>query len=264
MPDMKRPTIAASLACSMLLIVVTTVGAATIRGTAGNDTIRGGAVADKLDGKGGNDKLYGAAGNDVLLGGAGNDLLVGGPGADRLTCGAGRDTARGDARDRIGADCEVVKGIPTTPPPPPAPPAPPPPPPPPPASPVTTGPYKGQINQGHFLFFEVAGDRTVRDWRTNEIPEECEGGGILRGGFWAVYPIPVAIDNSGNFLIDWGGELNGGEGFTGPIKFHVTIAGKIDGSSAAGTVRSSSDFTYEGEHYVCNSGQLPWAATDTP
>ena len=129
---------------------------------------------------------------------------------------------------------------------------------------MTTGPYKGQINQGNFLFFDVAGDRTVRNWRTNEIPEECEGGGILRGGFWAVYPNPVPIDNSGNFLIDWNGELDGGEGFTGPVKFRVTIAGKIDGSSVTGTVRSSSDFTYEGEHYVCNSGQLPWAAAHTP
>jgi RTX calcium-binding nonapeptide repeat (4 copies) len=262
MTNTKRSTLAASLACIALLVVTATVGAATIKGTAGKDTLRGGAAADKLDGRGGNDKLYGAAGNDVLVGGAGNDLLVGGPGADRLNCGAGKDTARGDARDKVGADCEVVRGVPTTPPSPP--PAPPPPSPPPPATPVTTGPYKGQINQGNFLFFDVGGDRTVRDWRTNEIPEECEGGGILRGGFWAVYANPVPIDSSGNFLIDWNGEPNGGEGFTGPIKFRVTIAGKIDGSAATGTVRSSSDFTYEGEHYVCNSGQLPWAAAYTP
>jgi hypothetical protein len=256
-------TLAASLACSGVLVVAATVGATTIKGTAGNDTLRGGAAADRLDGKGGNDKLHGAAGNDVLVGGTGNDLLVGGAGADRLNCGAGKDTARGDALDRVGADCEVVRGVPTTPPSPPPAPPPPSPQPPPPASPVTTGPYKGQINQGNFLFFDVAGDRTVRNWRTNEIPEECEGGGILRGGFWAVYPNPAPIDSSGSFLIDWNGELDGGEGFTGPVKFRVTIVGKIDGSAATGTVRSSSDFTFEGEHYVCNSGQLPWAAVHT-
>ena len=95
------------------LLAVATVGAATITGTAGDDTLRGGAAADTLSGKGGNDKLYGAAGNDVIIGGRGNDLLVGGPGADEMSCGAGRDTARGDARDTIAADCEVVKGIPT-------------------------------------------------------------------------------------------------------------------------------------------------------
>ena len=117
MNGMKRSTVAASLASVALMVVTATVGAATIRGTAGNDTLRGGAKADRLDGKGGNDKLYGAAGSDVLLGGAGNDLLVGGPGADKLTCGPGQDTARGDAQDRIGADCEIVKGVPSTAPP---------------------------------------------------------------------------------------------------------------------------------------------------
>ena len=112
------------------------------------------------------------------------------------------------------------------------------------------------------MYFEVGGDRTVSNWRTNEIPEECANGGILRGGFWAVYPNPVPIDDNGNFLIDWDGTLTG-EGFDGPVKFHVRIAGRIDGSNATGTVRSSSDFTYQGEHFVCNSGELRWDATRT-
>ena len=120
----RRTSLVASLVCSALLIATATVGAATITGTAANDTLRGGVKADKLNGKAGNDKLYGAAGNDVLSGGAGNDLLVGGPGADTLSCGPGTDTARGDARDKVRKDCEVVKGIPTTPPPPPPPPPP--------------------------------------------------------------------------------------------------------------------------------------------
>ena len=111
----RRSTITASLACVALLVATATVGAATINGTAGNDTLRGGAAADKLTGKAGNDKLFGGGGNDVLAGGGGNDLLVGGPGADKLSCGAGQDTARGDAKDKIATDCEVVKGVPTAP-----------------------------------------------------------------------------------------------------------------------------------------------------
>ena len=113
----RRSTITASLACFALLVATATVGAATISGTAGNDTLRGGAAADKLTGKAGNDKLFGGGGNDVLAGGGGNDLLVGGPGADKLSCGAGQDTARGDAKDKIAADCEVVKGVPAADPP---------------------------------------------------------------------------------------------------------------------------------------------------
>lgn len=255
----RRTSLVASLICGALLIATATVGAANITGTAGNDTLKGGPKADKLTGKGGNDKLYGAAGNDILAGGPGNDLLVGGAGADKLSCGAGRDTARGDAQDKVSKDCEVVTGVPK--PQPPAPPAPPPPPPPPPVA-VSTGPYQGQINQSNFMYFDVAQDRTVNNWRTNEIPEECEGGGVLRGGFWAVYPIPAPIANDGSFLIDWQGTLTG-EGFDGPVMFQVTIAGRIDGSSASGTVRSSSEFTYEGEHFKCASGELRWEASRT-
>ncbi len=257
----KRTSLVVSLLCGALLVTVATVGAATIKGTAGNDTLRGGAAADKLDGKGGNDKLYGAAGNDALVGGPGNDLLVGGAGADRLACGAGRDTARGDANDKIAKDCEVVTGVPK--PSPPAPPAPPAPPPPPPPVAVTAGPYQGQINQSNFLYFDVLSSRAVSNWRTNEIPETCQNGAILRGGFWAVYPQPVPIANDGTFLIDWEGKLEPGGDFNGPVTFRVTIAGRIEGSNATGTVRSSSDFTFDGERYICNSGELRWEARHT-
>jgi hypothetical protein len=243
-------------ACAALLIATATVGAAVVTGTAGNDTLRGTAKADKLSGRGGNDKLFGGPGNDILNGGAGNDILNGGPGADRLVCGPGDDTARGDASDKIAKDCETVKGVPA-----PAPP-PPPPPPPPTVTPVTSGPFQGQINHGNFLYFEVGGDRTVSNWRTNEIPEECEGGGTLRGGFWAVYPNPVTIDDDGDFVIDYVGQL-GPEGDFGGVTFHVVINGKINGPSATGSVRSSSDFTYKGERYVCNSGALTWEASRT-
>src|SRR5439155_11987971 len=65
---------------------------------------------DKLIGLGGNDTLYGKAGNDTLVGGAGNDTLVGGAGADELQCGSGRDVAIADAKDRVLADCERVRG----------------------------------------------------------------------------------------------------------------------------------------------------------
>jgi hypothetical protein len=93
-------------------IAVTAAGAGTIRGTPRNDTLRGTIAADKLYGNGGNDKLYGLAGNDYLSGGLGNDVLSGGPGVDVLACGPGRDIAVADARDKIGADCETVQGVP--------------------------------------------------------------------------------------------------------------------------------------------------------
>jgi RTX calcium-binding nonapeptide repeat (4 copies)/Alpha/beta hydrolase family len=104
--------------------------AATITGGPRNDTLRGTPRDDKLYGRGGDDRLFGLAGNDLLVGGPGNDVLTGGPGSDllvggpgndvltggpgsdRLSCGRGRDTAIADAKDRVGSDCESVKGIP--------------------------------------------------------------------------------------------------------------------------------------------------------
>jgi lysophospholipase L1-like esterase len=81
-------------------------------GVAWAGTINGTPRADALRGTPGADKLYGKAGNDRLFGYAGNDLLVGGAGADLLACGTGRDVAIADGKDRVGKDCEVVRGRP--------------------------------------------------------------------------------------------------------------------------------------------------------
>ena len=104
-------TFTVGIALTVLALMASTSSlAATIVGTAKNDVIRGTARADKLYGKAGNDKLYGLGGNDVLVGGAGNDTLVGGAGADTLQCGPGRDVAIADAKDKVSADCETVRG----------------------------------------------------------------------------------------------------------------------------------------------------------
>jgi len=113
---MKRNRIKESVGLAVLLATLATIVsasavAANIGGTAKNDTLRGTTKADKLYGKAGNDKLYGLAGDDYLNGGGGNDLLVGGPGADTIVCGPGTDTAVADSADKIGADCENVKGL---------------------------------------------------------------------------------------------------------------------------------------------------------
>jgi Calx-beta domain/RTX calcium-binding nonapeptide repeat (4 copies) len=99
-----------TLLTGVALLLSTSALAATIVGTRKNDVVRGTREADKLYGLGGNDTLYGRAGNDTLVGGAGNDTLVGGAGADKLECGLGRDVAIVDAKDRVSADCERVRG----------------------------------------------------------------------------------------------------------------------------------------------------------
>jgi len=254
----RRSTISASIVCMALLVATATVGAATINGTAGNDTLRGGAAADKLNGRAGNDKLFGGAGNDALVGGGGNDVLVGGPGADRLSCGAGTDTARGDAKDTIAGDCEKVTGVPATPPVPPAPPAPPPAPP---VSPVTAGSWKGQTQNGNFVFFTVTPTRTVTSFRVNDLPDPCEPGGTISGGEdFGDSTFTIGTDGtfaaegrwdgsnvSGDFeLTHWDGRITGG--FGSP-------------TSATGTVLMNYEFNYQGTHFRCSSGTVNWTAS---
>jgi hypothetical protein len=244
-----------------VLVVAATGGAANVTGTAGNDTLRGSAKGDVLSGKGGNDKLYGLAGNDSLVGGAGNDVLVGGPGADRLACGAGRDTARGDARDKIAKDCEIVKGVPQPgpPPPPPPPPGPPPPPPPPPAAPVTAGSYKGLL-EGNFVFFEVGADRTISGFRSNYIREDCDQGGYVYGTVdWGPRKYPIADDGTFRF----GGTATGTVAGS-PATFVDEVSGRFDGTNVTGTVTMSSEFDLDGTHYKCSSGARTYTASLQP
>ena len=281
----RRALLIAMLAGSSLLLVTATVGAATIRGSAGNDTLRGSARADKLFGLGGNDKLYGGAGNDVLVGGAGNDLLVGGPGVDTLSCGPGRDTASADAKDKVGKDCEVVKGIAVTPPPPPASacsngkdddgdgkvdypadpgctsasdtdetdPAPPP-------VAVVAGKYRGLI-EGNFLFFDVTSARAVTGFRSNYIREDCNGGVYIYGTVdWGSSVFPIANDGTFSATARSTGTVD-----NLPATFTDSLTGRFDGSNnVTGTYTASAEFDYQGTHYTCTSGQKTWTASLLP
>jgi hypothetical protein len=259
-----RPTPGAALAV-VALLVAAAAGAATITGTAGNDTLRGSSTADRLAGKGGDDRLYGAAGNDVLVGGAGNDLLVGGPGADRLSCGAGRDIARGDARDRIAADCEVVKGVPT----PPAPPAY--------GGPITAGSYQGRTENGNLAFLIVRADRTFTGWMVvDDLPNDC---GYAPGGDWFV-DATFRVGDDGAFEAVRSGGSEYGRGAWNilyergqVVDWTFRVAGRFESAtSASGTI--AMDYELEqreapGEedgivHVHCHTGPVGWSATLRP
>jgi Ca2+-binding RTX toxin-like protein len=103
-----RLAVAAAGVAIVAMLAAGAAWAGTIIGTPKGDVLRGSPRMDKIYGKTGDDRLYGYAGND---------LLVGGPGADLLACGAGRDIAIADKTDRVGRDCEVVRGLPKPPPP---------------------------------------------------------------------------------------------------------------------------------------------------
>jgi hypothetical protein len=229
----------------------------TINGTPKNDVLRGTPGADTINGKAGNDKLYGNAGNDTLAGGGGNDMLVGGPGSDRLRCGAGRDTASADARDVVGSDCEVVKGIPATEPPPTQPP--PTSPPPPPAPTAKPGHYCGFTNQGKSICFDVAGTSAASFTTTSDL--DC-GIGILQDielSFTGSAPIQPDL----SFTFSYSGPLGTDSG--SPISNVTTsysVIGKLDtAGNATGTLSVASfAFDYQGTRYNCAAAGYGWQA----
>lgn len=89
-----------------------------VSGTRKKNVLKGGPGDDELQGRGGDDKLLGGPGDDTIIGGGGSDVLRGHGGDDTLVsrdrspdivfCGRGFDTARVDALDTVGRDCERV------------------------------------------------------------------------------------------------------------------------------------------------------------
>ena len=105
-------------------------------GGKGDDVIDGQGGPDRLEGEEGDDRIYGGFDDDHLVGGKGDDLLDGNTGADhfegeggddyidamynerqssqpvvdQIDCGPGDDTVKANTYDRIGRDCEVIKG----------------------------------------------------------------------------------------------------------------------------------------------------------
>ncbi len=102
-------------------------------GMGGDDTLTGSDDDETIDGGAGDDDIRGGYGNDTITGGPGRDKLLGdrdarcnelacdiSPGsasdtidavdgeADAVSCGPGNDTAKVDAVDTVGTDCETV------------------------------------------------------------------------------------------------------------------------------------------------------------
>jgi hypothetical protein len=91
-------------------VIVAGPGPQLLEGTPGGDSIYGGHGADTLLGRAGPDRLSGGPGPDSIHGGPGADRLFGRDrNSDSLHCGPGRDVALADRRDRVFADCEVVR-----------------------------------------------------------------------------------------------------------------------------------------------------------
>ena len=207
-------------------------------GGPGNDVLVGGPGADTLVGGPGGDTLVGGPGADTLVGGPGADRLVGGPGADRLVGGPGRDVAHADVRDRVAADCEVVRGLPREPPP-----------------PARPGTYCGATGQGMSLCLEV-GNRTF-GLVVARIRLDLQAGCEPRRQLAFTYDLATQarIGPSGAFAST--------VTFPG-LDARVEGAFGTPTTSATGTLRIRAEATRAGVDYVCDTGVVSWDAVTPP
>jgi hypothetical protein len=223
-------------------------------GSARNDVLRGTPRADILDGRGGNDRLFGLAGNDVLSGGPGRDLLVGGPGKDRLRCGPGKDIARADNNDKVGSDCEVLKGLPS--------PEPPPTPPtqtnPPPMPHARPGRYCGLTNQGKSICVTVASNSGRVTTYSLGAEVDC-GTAMATFSFGTTGPGPIQSDLTFSRSAD---EELPDRTFVKNITVSWEIRGRFDteGNVAGTFFLKRASFDTSGTHLSCTSTSTAWKA----
>jgi hypothetical protein len=211
-----------------LVLAVSPTLAATIVGSGRADTLRGTPRADRL---------YGKGGKDTLVGRGGNDLLVGGAGADRLLCGPGRDVARADSSDKVGRDCEVVKGLV-------------------PSLPTTSGTYCGVTSQDMSICLDVEvsglGVQIVSGIRLT-VQTSCDP------------PRQAAF----NYKLMTRAALQRDRAFGSSVSFaglSAVVEGSFEASktSASGTLRVRAQENRSGVMYECDSGDVAWAAETPP
>lgn len=224
-----------------------------IVGSARNDVLKGTPRSDILVGHGGNDRLFGLAGDDVLSGGPGRDLLVGGPGKDQLRCGRGKDIARVDRKDKVGSDCEVVKGLPSAePPPPPAqtnPPS---------TAHVLPGRYCGLTNQGKSVCITVASNPARVTTYSLSAEVDC---GTAMATFSFATSGPGRIQSDLTFSRSADEEL-ADRTFVKRITVAWEISGRFDtGGNVAGTFfLKRASFDTNGTRLNCASTPTVWKA----
>jgi hypothetical protein len=127
--------------------------------------------------------------------------------------------------------------------------------------PISTGSWKGQMSSGDFMYFEVGGDRTMNDFRINDVRENCDLGGYFEGSlaFDPTVKWPVAADGTSGSTATWqGSDQEGDIDFTYEM---YNVVAHFNGSSASGTFQLQDHFTYQGYNFSCDTTVLTWTAT---
>jgi len=125
---------------------------------------------------------------------------------------------------------------------------------------VTPGNYVG--TQGNYVYITVLPNRTVTGFRTNSLTENCSPGGYIQGAVdWGTKnSYPIANDGSFNASAVWSGsDVNGDVEFTNE-SWQVTGLFSTP-TTVSGTFILSDELNYQGTHFKCSTGTIPWSAT---
>jgi len=128
------------------------------------------------------------------------------------------------------------------------------------AAPVAAGYWQGATNEGEYVFFTVGGDRSVTDFRANNISLNCGGGDeFLSPTTWGTSVFPVATDGTFGAQNDWtGSEVDGDVTLTAQS---WKLSGIFDAATTMhGTIFLTAALTYQGANYVCTAN-LTYTAT---
>jgi hypothetical protein len=133
--------------------------------------------------------------------------------------------------------------------------------PPPPPPPFQSGHYAGKTSQNENFAFDVSADgSTLMNLTTGQINESCNDFNLYGGNLHATGNV-ASISADGNFTIhsDDSGKFSDGT----PYEDHLTITGRLSGSSATGTLLDTTSFTLSGTQESCTSNQQTWSASKT-
>ena len=128
-------------------------------------------------------------------------------------------------------------------------------------TPVTPGAYKGETQNRNHVFFDVLGDRTIRNFRVNDLPMACTPDDImfLGGSNFGNAVFGIAVDGSFARALTWNGPeiVNDVE----YVHWDATVTGTFAGAtSVSGTVVENEELVYQGVRYRCTTGVVRWSA----
>lgn len=130
------------------------------------------------------------------------------------------------------------------------------------AVPVSAGYWQGVTSDGEYVFFTVNGDRTITDFRANNISENCGGGTELQSATnWGTQAFPIADDGSVLAQYSWTGTQTYGDVTYTAETWKVTGA-FTTATAMNGTIFLTDSLTYRGTNYTCTAN-LTYTASKT-